>query len=136
MTPVIHFHVDDLPPIKRGAESMWGKQTARVKSLRKAAAREPHEVAELTDCVHLDVVVFATPLDGDLDGFVAGICDGLQPPSANYVPFLRAEDWDDVPAEVRPPVPVAFRDDCAITRISAERRAPGARGGYDVTISW
>src|SRR4051812_2373829 len=115
MSPMIRFHVDDLPPIKRGEESMWRKQSARVKSLRKAAAGEPHEVAALTDDVHLDVMVYATPSNGDLDGFVAGICDALQPPNANYLPYLRAEDWEDLPAAVRPPAPVGFRDDRAIT---------------------
>lgn len=75
MSPTINFHVDDVPPIKRGAESMWAKQTSRVKSLRRAAAREPHEPANRDDEVHLDVVVYTDRMDGDLDSFVAGICD-------------------------------------------------------------
>jgi hypothetical protein len=136
MSPIIRFHVDDLPPIKRGAESMWGKQTGRIKSLRKAAAAEAHAAAELTDAVHLDVVVYATPLDGDLDGFVAGICDGLQPPHPNYIPLLRVEVWEDLPPAVRPPAAVGLRDDRAIARISAERREPGDQHGYDVTLTW
>lgn len=115
---------------------MWGKQIGRIRSLRKAAAPEAHAVADLTDDVHLDVTVYATPMDGDLDGFVAGICDGLQPPHPNYLSLLRPEEWEEVPARVRPPEPVGLRDDRAITRISAERREPGDHRGYDVRISW
>jgi hypothetical protein len=136
MSPTIRLQVDGLPPIKRGAESMWGQQIGRIKSLRTAAEGQPDEVADLVDQVHLDVVVYASPLDGDLDGFVAGICDGLQPPHANYIPFLRAEDWADLPADLRPPTAVGFRDDRAITRISAERREPPNRRRYAVTITW
>jgi len=115
---------------------MWANQTSRVKSLRRAAAREPHEPANPDDEVHLDVVVYADRMDGDLDSFVAGICDGLQPPHPNFLPWLHAEDWEDVPETGRPPHALGFRDDRAITKITAERQPPSSRRGYDVTISW
>jgi len=41
-------------------------------------------------------------MDGDLDSFVAGICDGLQPPHPNFLPWLLVEDWEDVPETGRP----------------------------------
>jgi hypothetical protein len=89
----IEFSVDGLPPIKRGSQSMWGKQIARIKPLRVAAAARPHTPATLEQSVHLRIVVFAEVRDGDLDGFVADICDGVQPAPANVVAYLRGEDW-------------------------------------------
>jgi hypothetical protein len=88
MSPRIEFAVDGIPPIKRGNQSMWGKQLDRVKALRRPAATTAKGVdsATIGDEVSLEVEVRARPEDGDLDGFVAGICDGLQACNANYLP--------------------------------------------------
>lgn len=132
----IEFSVDGLPPIKRGSQSMWGKQIARIKALRAAAAAKPHTPATLEETVHLWVVVFAEVRDGDLDGFVAGICDGLQPAPANVVAYLTDNDWLELPDRARPDQALGFIDDRAISRIDAERRAPEGERQYEVSVSW
>lgn len=136
MSPSIQFRVDQLPPIKRGSESMWQKQIERIKPLRAAAAEHPQAPATLDDDVSLDVVVYARPMDGDLDGFVAGICDGLQPPHANFRPWLQAADWQELPEAARPDNALGFVDDRAISTITARRLAPTERIGYEVSITW
>lgn len=131
----IEFSVDGLPPIKRGSQSMWGKQIARIKPLRLAAAAKPHTPATLEQTVHLWDAVFAEVGDGDLDGFVAGICDGLQPAPARVARYLREDDWLDLPERARPDQALGFADDRAISRIEAERRAPEGRRSYKVVVS-
>jgi hypothetical protein len=132
----IEFSVDGLPPIKRGSQSMWGKQIERIKPLRAAAAGQPHTPATLEKSVHLRIVVFAEVRDGDLDGFVAGICDGLQPAPANVVAYLRDEDWVELPEAARPDRALGFTDDRAISRIDAERRTPDGPRRYEVCVEW
>lgn len=132
----IEFRVDGLPPIKRGSESMWRRQIARIKQLRAAAAAHPHTPATLEQSVHLRVIVSAEVRDGDLDGFVAGICDGLQPAPANIVAYLRDEDWAELLDTAWPTRPLGFTDDRAISRIDAERRPPQGPRRYEVAIEW
>src|SRR4051794_2949335 len=98
----IDFTVEGLPPIKRGSESMWGKQVARIRLLRAAAAAISHTPATLDQEVQLRIVVYAEVRDGDLDGFVSGISDGLQPTPANFHSSLREEDWADLPENAQP----------------------------------
>jgi hypothetical protein len=69
----------------------------------------------------VSMVVHGDAIDGDLDSFVAGICDGLQPLHANSLPHLREEDWADLPKPTRPSHALGFRDDRAI---SIEHRPP------------
>lgn len=87
----IEFPVQDIPP-KKGPTSPWSKESEarRIISLRKAAFQKMKEKG-LDQCfttpVKLEVTVFASRVQlglhsgyyiGDLDTFVAGICEGLQ----------------------------------------------------------
>lgn len=132
----IDFTVEGLPPIKRGSESMWGKQIARIRQLRAAAGAKPHTPATLDQEVHLRIVVYAEVRDGDLDGFVSGICDGLQPAPANFHSYIREEDWADLPESAQPRRALGFTDDRAISQIDAERRRAEGMPRYEVTIRW
>jgi hypothetical protein len=117
---------------------MWGKQLDRVRNLRGEAVKQAARLAPATidDEAHLGVVVYARPGEGDLDGFVAGICDGLQPCPANYLPFVKDEDWTELPEAAYPTKGLGISDDKAITTIHAERRAPEGLTRYEVSISW
>jgi hypothetical protein len=115
---------------------MWRKQVARIRLLRVAAAEQPHEPATLDQDVHLRVMVFADVRDGDLDGFVSGICDGLQPAPANFKEYLREADWTDVPEAAQPHRALGFTDDRAISRIEAVRHPPEGSARYEVALTW
>lgn len=54
---------------------------------------------------------------GDLDNFIAGVCDGLQAADPRGI---DEESWTDLPPEADPVRPVAFTDDSWIRRIEAE----------------
>jgi hypothetical protein len=138
VSPRIEFAVEDVPPIKRGAESMWGKQLDRVRNLRREAVKQAAGLppATIEDQAHLAVVVYARPEKGDLDGFVAGICDSLQPCPVNYLPYVRDEDWTELPEAAHPTKALGISDDRAITTIRAERRASEGTRRYEVSLSW
>ena len=69
----IEFSVDGLPPIKRGSQSMWGKQIERIKPLRAAAAAQPHTPATLEQSVHLRIVVLGSVKEQCSRGW-SGLC--------------------------------------------------------------
>ncbi len=84
---MIEFTVQDIPPKKDGANSMWKKpaEALRIVSLRKEALRAMRE-ANISDCfrsfVRLEITLFAPKSKmesiGDLDNFITGVCDGVQ----------------------------------------------------------
>ncbi len=134
---VIQFTVDGTPPKKDGANSMWRKRTElpKLKALRTAASREMRETSLPQRAVKLIVNIYADAKLGDLDNFITGICDALQPAHSNTP--IDENDWRDVPVEARPDRPIVFRDDQIISRIFAERTQPtDNRTYYDVMISW
>jgi Holliday junction resolvase RusA-like endonuclease len=93
----IEFTVQNIPPKKDGANSMWSKdsEAPRIIALRKAAFDEMQKVGifePFQSPVKLEFTVFATSSHfrlvsgnyiGDLDTFVTGICDGLQAAHGN-----------------------------------------------------
>ena len=81
----IRFRVDDLPPKKRAGTEI---QTTRLTTLRKAlGALRPQAFEPFENDVRLALSVHVGFLEenksgetgsGDLDNFVAGVCDGLK----------------------------------------------------------
>ena len=149
----INFRVENwLPPKKGGAISMWGKdatdtERARLIELRKAAladrgSQKPFEGdIRLSLRVHIgfsDKSTGATG-SGDLDTFVAGVCDGLMKAHHNT---LEKKSWHpsfDRPAnaEVHPKHAIAYWDDSKIMEIRAKKTvasAPGKESWYEVTL--
>jgi hypothetical protein len=110
----------------------------RVRNLRREAVKQAAGLAPATteDEAHLRVIVYARPEQGDLDGFVAGICDGLQPCPANYLSYVRDLDWIELPESAYPTKGLGISSDKAITTIRAERRAPEGSARYEVSLSW
>jgi hypothetical protein len=138
VSPGIDFAVEGLPPIKRGAESMWGRQLDRVRDLRREAAKkaEGQPPATIEEPVRLEVLVYARPQDGDLDGFVAGICDALQPCPANFLEYVNEEDCRELPAAAHPTNGIGISDDKAVAAIHAERRPVDRSPRYEVSLRW
>lgn len=87
----------------------------------------------LTKPIHLVLRLYAEPCDGDLDNFIAGICDGLM--AAQQSTPIAVHEWDDIVAAAAPRHPIVYRDDKLIARITAER-IPSTDGmkRYEVEI--
>ena len=121
------IEVNDVPPKKDGANSMWGKasEIPRIKELRRKVlagldGREPSGGS-----VSLELTVFAPASAGDLDNFITGICDSLM--AAH--PSVRWSEtaWADVPREAWPDRALVYLDDSQVQQITARReRAEGA----------
>ena len=94
----IEFAVKGRPPKKHGEKSMWARddEAPFVVSLREKALEARSKVG-LDDCfrslIALELTVFAprSRLEsvGDLDSFIAGICDGLQAADSKVLPYLH-----------------------------------------------
>jgi hypothetical protein len=127
---IIQFHVDDLPPKKDGANSMWrkGSELSRLKVLRVAALQAFGGSATLLQDVALEIRIYADPRSGDLDNFITGICDGLMAAHPNTP--IDNNAWLDVPEAVWPMHHIAFSDDVAVGKIAAERFEPASKGPY------
>ena len=133
---------DALPPKKHGDKSMWGKRTdtepkrliaLRQKAVEKLGSQPLTGEIRLTLTVHVGVKDFdkldrdarakAVKNVGDLDNFVAGVCDGLMAAHPN-TPNTSFHDLFGKPenSDVHPTIPIAFEDDSQIVKINAERR--------------
>jgi len=83
--------------------------------------------------LELTIAVYAEAKAGDLDNFIAGVCDGLQAAHPN-TPIDKSQ-WLDLPVEARPRHPIAFADDSLVASIHATRAAPpDGRPRYEVSI--
>jgi len=127
--------VDGLPPKKDGANSMWrkGSELARLKALRLGAAEAMSGSKPCSSRVELRLVLHCDKQEGDLDSFVAGICDGLM--AAHPLTPIDDSSWSDLPVAARPSEAIAFQDDAIVERIDAERRPmSGRKQWYEVWI--
>ena len=120
----ISFKVTGLPPKKDGANSMWrkGSEFERLRNLRIAAVQAMDGRSPATSMIHLNLRLYATPENGDLDNFISGICDGLM--AAHPRTPIDMTLWDDFSEQSKPQYAICFRDDKQITKISAERYPP------------
>jgi hypothetical protein len=130
----IEFTVQDIPPKKDGANSMWLKnsEAPRILSLRKAAL-DAMKKAGLKACilspVKLEVTVLAPSSQfirnsgnyiGDLDTLVAGICDGLQAAHSN-TPIAHALFQNLQTPEIHPNHKLLLNDDAQVMTIVAKK---------------
>jgi hypothetical protein len=134
------IRVEGVPPKKDGANSMWrkGAELDRLKRLRRGALeRFKGAPAPAAASVSIHLRVLAPASSGDLDNFVAGVCDGLQAAHPLVRRWIDPAAWEDVPSAARPDRPVAFENDASINRITAERVDPGGDGpSYEVIVAW
>jgi hypothetical protein len=106
---------------------MWSResQSLRLISLRQAALAAMADRAPFSCLVHLSLSVYVgtrhTRRKGDLDAYIAGVCDGLM--AATPITHL-AVLWDtSALAPISPRRAIVFRDDSQIVSIRAEKIA-------------
>lgn len=125
----IEFEVEGVPPKKDGANSMWGKETEvpRIIALRSSAQRAMQAVgaAPFACPVLLDISIYAEVKDGDIDNFIAGICDALQSPDR------KAACHEDFGVE---PSAIVLANDKHVVEIRARRLPPTHGRRYRVVV--
>ena len=132
------FAVPGLPPKKGSATSMWSLdlEARRVRTLRLAAAEAIGDDPPLNRSITLRMWVFLpenTRQVGDLDTFVAGVCDALTsaPAKAELAPVLN----DLGEGRANPTEVLAIEDDCQVVRIEAEKIVDrGSEPRYEVEL--
>ena len=122
----ISFRVEGtLPPKKDGANSMWNKdaEAPRLVALRHQALETLGGQPPFSWEIRLGISIYVgrsnTRTTGDLDNFIAGICDGLMKADwrANqHELFSKPEN-----ASIHPLEAIAIDDDSQIVEIHAEK---------------
>ena len=132
------FPVPGLPPKKGSATSMWSVdlEARRVRELRLAATKAIGDDPPLRRSITLRMWVYVhenTKQVGDLDTFVAGVCDALMvaPTGAPLAPVLN----DLGEGRASPTMMLAIEDDSQVVRIEAEKIVdPGREQRYEVEL--
>lgn len=136
----VKFRVEGLPPKKNGANSMWGKrlESERLVSLRKAALEKMGGRLPLKSNIKLGVTVHIGAkndrLVGDLDTFIAGICDGLMKsaPRCKLCPDIWSKTDNK---DIHPEIPIAIDEDSQVISIKAAKIVGDTdKRFYDVTL--
>lgn len=128
------FTVDGLPPKKDGANSMWGKasEAGSIRALRLAAAEALSGSGPLRQNIKLGLRIHVGPHRGrsvgDLDNFVTGVCDGLQPADPRSRIAIEFEE------HIGPSVPVGIVDDCEVIAIDARKVTAAEPLFYEVVL--
>jgi hypothetical protein len=115
---------------------MWSSSVARsqlvalrCEAARAMGGREPFdEPVALTLQVRAPDELPERRGQGELYGFITGVCDGLQAART----LVSDDAWQDLPVAAQPGSHIAFTDDSWVRRIVAEV-VPGVLG-YDVVI--
>jgi len=144
--PRISFTVDGKPPRK----SSWGEDNDLILKLRQEALKARNR-EELSECFHgpvkLTLTIFAPNVInlkykqigdddpklyvGDLDSFVAGVCESLQPAPTNF--DRKISKIFDGHEDVSPDVAILVDNDCQVVKINA-RKIPNEKIYYVVKV--
>ena len=130
----VHFRVEGFPPKKDGANSMWGKprEAERVRALRLNAANAFAGRPPLSRNVRIHVDAHVGPFNrgdiGDLDNFVTGICDGLQPADPRARIAIAFEE------HIRPSIAVGIANDREVMEIVARKIIAREEPFYELTL--
>jgi hypothetical protein len=127
----IEFTVEGRPPKKHGEKSMWALdgEAPLIALLRKKAyeARLRAGLECFRDLVELGITVFVPESQletvGDLDNFIAGICDSLQAANVQILslhPIFHVLTEDD---ELHPKHPILIDDDAKVVSITGKKVA-------------
>ncbi len=117
----IEFTVQGLPPKKDGANSMWGKpeEAQKIRALRLEAANAFAGRLPLRKNIRLTLRAYVgsenTRRIGDLDGFVTGICDGLQAADPRARIAVNFED------HIHPSKAIGIIDDVEVIEVLATK---------------
>jgi len=138
--PIIDFTVNDRPPKKSGG-SIWSSNQAKlVLKLRKAAfdAMQKAGLKDHFSCpVKLELVIFAPNITkigdhtyvGDLDTYIAGVCESLYPANSQVIPHEIFEGN----YEIDPKKALIINDDSQIISVKAEK-VEGLQLSYRVSV--
>ena len=128
----IEFTVTGYPPKKHGEKSMWAQgssEAPRVACLREKAfeARLKAGFTEPFDsliALELSVFVPKSQLEpiGDLDSFIAGVCDGLQAADPKVLPYLDGR-LRELKGEADPRHALLIMNDAKVVSITARKVA-------------
>ncbi len=125
----IKFTVDGRPPRKNGSKSCWASDEAHyVLTLRTKAyeAKNKAKLDLLTTPVRIELTIFAPNITnrsnsqtyiGDLDTFVAGVCESLQPADSKVIPNIIFKDKE----EIHPHKPLILKDDAQVVEVLAKK---------------
>ncbi len=138
--PEVTFEILGLPPKKDGANSMWSNyiEIPRLIALRYEAHKAMGHTKPFVKNIQLHVQLYLTKNDhtvGDLDTFVAGICDGLM--AAHGGANQLHEKWKKEIDAIQPDKTIAIEDDSQVMSIQAFKQIlpAGGKDRYSVTIS-
>jgi hypothetical protein len=134
----VEFRVEDLPPKKDGANSMWAKaaEVPRLIALRRAALAALKGRRPFCVDISLELEVHCPASGrqrmGDLDNFVTGICDGLMAadPRVRRDPRWEAQEL----MAIHPSKIVGIEDDDAVVTIHAKKVFGAASAWYRVAV--
>ena len=143
----IKFRVDGRPPRKNGAQSCWsvkGKEWELIQKLRENAF-EAKQLAGITSyCdnnARITISIYAPSLTkkdehthvGDLDTFVAGIFEAIQPAPKNETLEIHESLRND--KDIGSEIPLLIEDDSYITEIIA-RKIKNNETFYEIEIEY
>lgn len=128
----IGFRVEGKPPKKFDDKSGWSRKRAvDIRRLREKAL-EARKQAGLKDCFHcpvkIEIAIYSpNVIDrsshdhvGDLDSFIAGICEYLQPAHQHALPYL-SEIFEGIDEDAHPSKALLIEDDCKVVSIEARK---------------
>ena len=139
----IEFSVENRPPRKYRNNSLWSSDSEAplVKKLRECAinARKNTGLNEHFSCpVKIELIVYSSNIAsindsynyvGDLDAFVSGICESLQPADKQaHIHEIFVVNEDSYPTK-----PILFLDDSQVIEINA-RKVKSENTSYTLSI--
>jgi len=140
----ISFSVEGRPPRKYRNKSVWStnEEAPIVKKLREHAIKARND-AGINDYFHgpvkLELTVFSQNISnisasheyvGDLDAFIAGICESLQP--ANEQAPIHSVFKNTT--TIYPNLPILFEDDSQVVKINA-KKSKNEKTFYELSIT-
>lgn len=131
----------DRPPKKKGNRSMFNEESREARhvvALRKAAKQVFGNDQPLREPITLSLEIhtgMGNVVSGDLDSYVAGVCDALMAAHGNAINGLDAIFLKPENADIDPRQPIGLVDDDEIVEIHAKKvaREPG-KPHYEVVL--
>jgi hypothetical protein len=128
----VEFTIMGRPPKKHGEKSMWARsdEAPLVASLRDEAFKARLKTG-LNDFFHslvaLEITVFVPKSQvesiGDLDSFIAGVCDALQAADPKVLPYLHEIFRESERGGIDPGSPLLIENDAKVVSIVARKVA-------------
>jgi hypothetical protein len=134
----VTFKVDGKSPKKDGSQSMWGKnsEALNIVNLREAAYKASQETNQplFTEHTRIELTMHINQNEietiGDLDNFITGVCDALQPadPRANLHKTIQE-------SPISPLEPILYHTDAKVMKIHAKKIPTKDTNHYTITVT-